>query len=93
MDSFSFTVTAETASALQELFDEQNRELIEDLLDGKGQFTLERGDRKVDIAPVRHGKWIEKSYWRYECSECGELPDGGLTDYCPNCGAKMDGGE
>lgn len=34
---------------------------------------------------------------RYEtddpyCSRCGKLNDGSLLNYCPNCGAKMDGG-
>lgn len=27
------------------------------------------------------------------CSECGKLNDGSAVDYCPNCGAKMDGGD
>lgn len=52
----------------------------------------------VDAAPVVHGRWIEKSYLlgttRY-CSECGEnygMPHG-VFNYCPNCGAKMDGKE
>lgn len=56
----------------------------------------------VDAAPVKHGKWIERediigSYLEqfidvfYECSACKE-PRGGISAYCPNCGAKMDGG-
>lgn len=52
----------------------------------------------VDAAPVVHGRWIEKSYLlgttRY-CSECGEnygMPHG-VFNYCPHCGAKMDGGD
>jgi DNA-directed RNA polymerase subunit RPC12/RpoP len=47
-----------------------------------------------------HGKWI-KHEWGYSCSVCGESNDYAydnnihkFTDnYCPNCGAKMDGGE
>ena len=53
----------------------------------------------VDAAPVKHGKWIERediigSYPEqfidvfYECSACKE-PSGGISAYCPNCGAKM----
>lgn len=51
----------------------------------------------ADVAPVRHGRW--------ECSEpcpvCGKDKFKGLyadiwadwePPYCPNCGAKMDGG-
>lgn len=48
----------------------------------------------ADVAPVHHGRWEEQSD-RDElvCSYC----NGGYTlydetPYCPNCGAKMDGG-
>ena len=51
----------------------------------------------VDVAEVVHGQWIEKPYLlgttRY-CSHCGQnygMPHG-VFNYCPNCGAKMDGG-
>ena len=52
--------------------------------------------------PVRHGKWVPKTIIiggrdhvsGMKCSVCGEDPlnaegDEFLTDYCPNCGAKM----
>ena len=44
----------------------------------------------IDIAPVRHGRW--KHYGRNlgECSNCGEIVNI-RYNYCPNCGAKMDG--
>ena len=42
--------------------------------------------------PVRHGHWIECNYGlTFECSECKYPTEYNLTDYCPNCGAKMDG--
>ena len=42
----------------------------------------------ADVAPVRHGRWIEKAPHPY-CSECFvECRD--KTPYCPNCGARMD---
>ena len=53
----------------------------------------------VDVEPVRHGKWIEHKWAEecegllisnYECSKCSEWVRD-ETDYCPNCGAKMDG--
>ena len=61
----------------------------------------------ADVAPVVHGRWIswEKagncvpSPDRHECSVCHDaaqvLVNGFelLSDYCPNCGAKMDGGD
>lgn len=52
----------------------------------------------ADVAPVVHGEWEEvergDSLWR-KCSHCHTLFLG-ISDaryhYCPNCGAKMDGG-
>lgn len=58
----------------------------------------------ADVAEVRHGRWIDKGWdgdfswqidgrgscWRvYECSEC-QCKTSAKTDYCPNCGARMD---
>lgn len=41
----------------------------------------------------KSGKWLlnkEKSHFFdvYECSNCAKIS--GLTNYCPNCGAKME---
>ena len=54
----------------------------------------------ADVAPVRHGQWID-AYPDIEpnpmfmygiCSECGfEQGISKYLNYCPNCGAKMDG--
>lgn len=46
----------------------------------------------ADVAPVVHGRW--KRYGRNlgECSNCGEIVNI-RYNYCPNCGAKMDGGD
>ena len=53
----------------------------------------------ADIAPVVHGRWRRYTRW-----SCGIKKDDGFTAsccgrwnnvktaYCPNCGAKMDGG-
>lgn len=50
----------------------------------------------VDVAPVVHGEWMLRHvghghYW--ECSVCHKNPCIYVTEdtnYCPNCGAKMD---
>jgi len=49
------------------------------------------------IDPVKHGRWIEHKggddyigYPIYECSECGYDAGETATNYCPNCGARMD---
>lgn len=54
--------------------------------------------RIVDAVEVVHGRWITE-YWksgyikRCFCSECGDRPRDAYNpdNYCPNCGAKMDG--
>lgn len=46
----------------------------------------------VDVMEVKHG-WLLNPNPYGECSLCGHLID--IRDshnYCPNCGAKMDGG-
>lgn len=53
----------------------------------------------ADVAPVMHGKWIiptkigHRSFNIPHCSVCNGIPCGvdKNTNYCPNCGAKMDG--
>ena len=53
----------------------------------------------ADVAPARHGRWVPADQTGdccYTCSECGFERDAYLLDvgnYCPNCGAKMDGKE
>ena len=49
------------------------------------QYTFEC---EVDAEPVKHGHWEE-----FHCSVCGEIGWDNEDKYCPNCGAKMDGGE
>ena len=46
-----------------------------------------------DIAPVRHGKWVYNPGDNIPyCSEC-MMPQDSECNYCPSCGAKMDGGD
>lgn len=50
-------------------------------------------------AKVKHGEWIrvdgDVGYSVYQCSKCGGKvvldDEGGVYEYCPNCGAKMNG--
>ena len=61
-------------------------------------------DGKRDAVPVVHGQWEGwhgnfmrrdgkyQHYHYYECSLCCRLT-AVRSNYCPNCGAKMDGGE
>lgn len=49
----------------------------------------------IDAVPVVHGRWIDlgRNYYTVvsQCSECCAKYDF-RSPYCPNCGAKMDGG-
>ena len=57
---------------------------------------------EITIMPSaeRHGKWIHDGYdfphgvdWMH-CSECGKIGvycPAAMTNYCPHCGARMDG--
>ena len=47
----------------------------------------------VDAVEVVHGKYIHKGAWHIECSACGYVLAhiGEAQNYCPYCGAKMDG--
>lgn len=49
----------------------------------------------VDAEPVRHGKWYtaEKynGYLYWNCDQCHQHFTSQKSNFCPNCGAKMDG--
>ena len=55
----------------------------------------------IDVEPVAHGRWVSVPYKLARvCSVCNrDEPykfadiDADVYDYCPNCGAKMDGGD
>lgn len=53
----------------------------------------------ADVAPVVYGEWLlrHEGYGHYwECSVCHTNPCIYVTEhtkFCPNCGAKMDGGD
>ena len=52
----------------------------------------------ADVEPVKHGHWIYENFYTH-CSVCGKMAiydkygQEVESDYCPRCGAKMDGGE
>jgi len=58
-----------------------------------------RTEQAADVVEIQHGVWEEEDvYWDegilcldYSCSLCGETVHD-MHNYCPECGAKMDGG-
>lgn len=67
-----------------------------------GHTPAQAIERIGKLEPVRHGRWLYNYYptvWyghgeppEWVCSECEERAYN-TYDYCPNCCAKMDGGE
>lgn len=80
------TIDPETLSIVREL-----REKLE-------RVTAERDALAANSRPAVHGAWKTKKIMirtpaakNYVCSVCGE--DGFNTNFCPNCGARMVGGD
>ena len=70
--------------------DEHMEELLNDF------YVIPKDTPAADVAPVRHGRW-ETGYFHDRVCSCCLHPDNDLEErahrFCPNCGAKMDGGE
>ena len=65
---------------------------VESIID-KVLYIIEHAET-VDAEPVRHGKWYtaEKynGYLYWNCDQCHKHFTSQKSNYCPNCGAKMD---
>ena len=61
-----------------------------------GKLCAKFAEEIKDFEPIRHGHWIYTergfplAYGYNRCSVCGRSIGLDSTDYCPNCGAKMD---
>jgi len=74
----------ERAQLLKNLgYDEKRRA---DVLPGS-TFDIVLKEPTADVAPVRHGRWIDSSNG-WMCSECGQ-DNTYDKPWCPNCGARM----
>ena len=55
----------------------------------------------LEAVPVRHGEWLYNDMCLPNCAECSECgwkssvsgDEISSCHYCPNCGARMDGGK
>lgn len=89
---------------LEESFDNADPDVCESDMDGHSDWGFGRENVRdvirsvpaADVAPVVHGRWNNMDGYktRKVCSECGwDVPEyGKFYSYCPNFGAKMDGG-
>lgn len=94
------------ATTETELTDEEIKNLIPTLPEVLKELITEEitdGVGTVDVEPVKYGHWSRKLiYNKFDscigsmmiCSECNkDNKYDKCMDYCPNCGAKMDGEE
>lgn len=52
----------------------------------------------IEAEPVRHGRWINPRLNKYghschQCNQCLFVASQKDRNFCPDCGAKMDGGK
>jgi membrane protease subunit (stomatin/prohibitin family) len=74
---------------------------VDDMLNDVEDFPAAFTDAQIgeipaaDVVEVRHGEWVDKRHKMTGntpcCSVCGGFHTI-ETKFCPNCGAKMDGG-
>ena len=60
-----------------------------------GEWRDDNGNA-IEISRVRNGKWVDNGIpdsILSGCSVCGFTCGSSSFFYCPNCGAKMDGGD
>ena len=78
-----------------------NLKNLEEMLDS-GRLDILMDNHTIDphteVAPVKHGRWVKEGDFLI-CLECeseinikNSLGVENHKNYCPNCGAKMDGG-
>lgn len=93
----------ELADNIAVLF-ERNQTLIDEWLMNQVEDAIDEAPT-IDAEPIRHGRWEDNKVAFYlKCSECGATVRKNLYDvfldcdirdlnYCPHCGAKMEGVE
>ena len=79
-----------------------SKELVTSSVVRKAVVSLIDTQPAIEAEPVKHGRWwfeeYPDGYYHWECSHCGKQYSEGTMEagkeysYCPNCGAKMDGG-
>lgn len=64
---------------------------------GRALIAVRTAPPSADVQPVKRGRWelTDNSSFK-KCSECGawwssDIADNCFTNYCPKCGARMDG--
>ena len=77
---------------------EKLNDMLEDFCVNETFYDAMQTIPAADVAPFRHGRWINENFYTH-CSACGKMAiydkygQEFESDYCPHCGAKMDGGD
>lgn len=77
---------------------EKLNDMLEDFCVNETFYDAMQTIPAADVEPVRHGRWINENFYTH-CSACGKMAiydkygQEVESDYCPNCGAKMSGGD
>ena len=80
-----------------ELLESKWWDSIKDDFDKARAKIIVQSCHTVDAVEVVHGRWRRfingDGEYKYLCSVCGKMVtyEMGGSNYCPNCGAKMDG--
>ena len=67
--------------------------------DGAMAMEIVASPPAADVAPVVHGRWgtyrfnLETGNYEKQCTRCRNFSKEYGKPYCPNCGAKMYGGD
>lgn len=67
--------------------------------DGAMAMEIVASPAAADVAPVVRGRWgtgrfnLETENYEEQCTRCRNFSKEYGKPYCPNCGAKMDGGD
>lgn len=88
----------------EKLLNRMKQDPLFPLVERYGVSGVIEAEPTADVQAVRHGEWVGTEfdgyadgnpvYYEWKCSVCGCIfeDDEPTYRYCPNCGAKMDGG-
>jgi rRNA maturation endonuclease Nob1 len=81
---------------IESLDAESNNHIYKIAMEAMLRFFIELINEQpiIKVEPVRHGRWKDNGEDKFICSACKGYVYRwfGKSDFCPRCGARMDGG-
>lgn len=88
-------LSGEDASCMPDLFPDNANEIVDKWVQEHPVKTYADDffEKFPDVQPVVHAEWIclEAEIGLYSCSKCEHNILRATSNFCPNCGARMDG--